>query len=319
MTRSPADFACASPVAGRHAAPRSGTSHVPPRVADALGPVLGSDASRWSVRRLADGGQARLFTARAEEGAEEVIVKVYHDDTPRARDAARDEYDCLRRLHDRLDGTTHGGWTVRCPRPLHRCDDSPALVMTRVPGETLSRHLGRGEGPPPDVLDSLARAVVSCLRRYWEGDGRLYGDLILNNVLCDLPSRTLALVDPGLPAPYYLCDAAPRAWYPASRDLGFLLFWTASLVRPSLAHPVLHARQKRMTARMLRAFLDRLASPAERGAAVDEIAACSRIHLARIRVSTSPGGTWRRFVRRVAARTIEQTLIGLRDGGGRTC
>jgi hypothetical protein len=178
--------------------------------------------------------------------------------------------------------------------------------MTHVPGRTLSWHLAQGEGPAPDAIDSICRALDSSLLRYWAGDARLYGDLILNNILCDLPTRTLALVDPGMPECFYLCDAAPSEWYPASRDFGFLLFWTASLVRPSIGHPVLHARQKRVALRIVRTFLDGLSSAAERRDAAAEIEACARLHVARMRVSASPGGLWRGAVKRIAARTIDR-------------
>ena len=292
---------------------------IPRRVAEVLGPVLrNTDGTGWSVRKLADGGQARLFTVEAREAetppaADGLIVKVYYGDGVAEREAVRDEYECLRRLHARLDGTTQHGWRVCCPRPVHLCTRSAALVMTRVPGIPLSRHLASREGPPSEVLESVARAAVSCLRRYWEGEARLYGDLILNNILCDLPSRTLSLVDPGMPEPFYDCAAAPRAWYPASRDLGFLLFWTASLVRASIPHPVLHARQKRMTGRILRTFLEGFESAAERTDATNEIEACARLHLARMATPLSPQGIWRRLVKRATTRTVTRILRDLRE------
>jgi hypothetical protein len=301
--------------APRIPAPRGPLPAVPHRVTDALRAVVGGTGeSRLAVRRLAEGLQARLFSVRAQHDADELVVKAYRGEGPEERRAARDEFECLRRLHDRLDGTTRHGWTIRCPRPLHFCDRSLALVMTRVPGRTLSWHLARGGGPPPQVLDSISLAINSCLTRYWSGEPRLYGDLILNNVLCDLPSRTLSLVDPGMPERFYLCEAAPRAWYPASRDLAFLLFWTASLIRPSILHPILHARQKRMATRIVRTFVDDLGSDARRREATAEIEACARLHLGRIRVSASPGGLWRRFVRGAATRTIDRMLRELRGG-----
>ncbi len=314
--------------APRIRAPRAPLQPMPRRLAGAVRPLLGVSVDPlWEARAFTDGRQARLFLVRARDGgavlsgpdhADELIVKAYRAGGPDERKAARDEFECLRRLHHRLDGTTQHGWNVRCPRPLRFCDRSLALVMTRVPGRTLSWHLARGRGPTPEVLESVARAIDSCLRRYWCGEPRLYGDLILNNVLCDLPSRTLSLVDPGMPERFYLCENAPSCWYPASRDLGFLLFWTASLIRPSIAHPVLHARQKRMATRIVRAFLDGLGTETQRRDATAEIEACARLHLGRIRVSASPGGLWRHFVQRAATRTIERMLQDLR-GGTCTC
>jgi hypothetical protein len=311
-------FACTSSREPRVLAARAKLPFVPRRVVEVLRPVVdGFDESRWAVRKLADGRQARIFSVRArdsgtllsgDDDAEELIVKVYRVDDPAHREAARDEFECLCRLHSRLDGATLHGWKVRCPRPLHCFDTSATLVMTCVPGRTLSWHLARGAGPAAEVLDSISQVTVSSLLRYWSGEPRLYGDLILNNVLCDLPTRTLALVDPGMPERFYRCGAAPRSFYPASRDLGFLLFWMASLIRPSIAHPALHARQKMMATRIVRTFLKGLGSAAERSDATAEIETCARLHLGRISVSASPRGLWRRFVKRAATRTIEQVF-----------
>lgn len=311
-----------SPRAAWSSVARQNLPFVQRRVAEALKPVVGRfDESQWTVRTLAHGRQARLFSVRPlDRGArlsgsgppEELIVKVYRGDGAADRQAARDEFECLCRLHTRLDGTTQRGWKVRSPRPLHCCDRSAALVMTRVPGETLSRHLARGTGPAPDVLDAIARATVASLRQYWADEPRLYGDLILNNLLCDPPARTLALVDPGMPERFYLCEDAPRSWFPASRDLAFLLFWTASLIRPSIAQPVLHARQKRMAVRIVWTYLAELESDAQRRDALGEIETCARLHLARMPVSASPRGLWRFVVKRAAAQTLERAFHELR-------
>lgn len=296
---------------------------VPLPVADMLRlTVERFDESHWVAQRLAEGRQARLFTVRAGDGAtacaggddgSELVVKLYRASGPDDRNAARDEFECLARLHSRLNGTTHEGWNVRCPRPLHFCDRSAALVMTHVPGRTLSWYLARGADPAAsDLLDSIPRAIVSALRSYWVGEPRLYGDLILNNILCDPATRTLSFVDPGMPERFYLCESAPLSWYPASRDLGFLLFWTASLIRPSIAHPILHARRKLMAAEIVRIFLDGLEPTTRRLQATAEIEACARLHVDRMAVSASPRGVWRRLVKCAAAATIARILDELR-------
>jgi hypothetical protein len=319
---SPIDFTSTSPRAPRTAAGRADLHFAPRRAVEILRAIADqSGGPGWDVRKLTNGGQAHLFVASAAGGAaplngkaadEELIVKVYRDQSAAAREAARDEFHCLRRLHGRLDGTQQHGWKIRCPLPLHFSDWPAALVMTRVPGRPLSWHLARGKGPSLEVLQSISRAIDASLLLYWAGEPRQYGDLILNNVLLDVPARTLSLVDPGLPERFYLCDGAPSSWYPASRDLAFLLFWTASLVRPSILHPILHARQKRMAVRIVRTFLDGLKSEAERDEATAEIEACARLHLARITASASVRGLWRLVVKCAAARTIDRFVQELR-------
>jgi hypothetical protein len=318
MTASPSSV-IASPFPKATAA---ATVDLPParrRIADALRSMATAvDESRCAVTKLAQGRQAHLFSVSAptelasEVDADDLVVKLYRGNTPEDHDAARDEFECLSRLHARLDGTTHDGWQVRIPRPLHCCERSAAIVMTHVPGHTLSRHLAQGQGLAPELLDSIARAIVSALRCYWAGEPRLYGDLILNNILCDPPTRTLCFVDPGMPEPFYLCESAPLFCYPASRDLGFLLYWTASLIRPSIAHPVLHARQKRMTVAIVQRFLEGFTSAAQQHDAMAEVEACARVHLSRLALSPSPRGVWRCLVRRAAAGTIQRILNELR-------
>jgi|SRR5688572_5866768 len=323
ITSSSSVFACTFANAHGDRPGRSDAHPVPLPVADVLrSTVERFDESRWVARRLAEGRQARLFSVRAGDGmtacageddGSELVVKLYRASGPDDRNAARDEFECLARLHSRLNGTTHDGWNVRCPRPLHFCDRLAALVMTRVPGRTLTWHLAREAHPAAsDLLVSIPRAIVSALRCYWVGEPRLYGDLILNNILCDPVTRSLSFVDPGMPERFYLCESAPLSWYPASRDLGFLLFWTASLIRPSIAHPVLHARQKLMAAEIVRSFLDGLEPTTRRLQATGEIEACARLHVDRMAVSASPRGMWRRLVKCAAAATIARILDELR-------
>lgn len=285
------------------------------RVIEALRDIArGSDSGSWLVHRLAAGKQAKLFTVRAPgarpvwEGHSEVVVKLYYSDLPRDRAALEDGFQSLHQLHALLDGTTVRGWHVRCPLPLLRCERPLAVVMTAVPGRTINSCLASRRRPSADVLESLAHASVDALERYWAGDLRPYGDPNLKNILFDEETRTLSLVDPGLPEEIYRCDDAPNRWYPASRDLAFLIYWTAVTVKSSLGRPGFQRRREQFAASMLRSAVCRQGSRAQQESFLDEIEACIRVHLRRIPVSYSPAGLWRRFVKAAATRTIRAIL-----------
>lgn len=291
------------------------------RVVEALrGLAPGDDGRDRLIHRLAAGKQAVLFTVRAAdeqpvwEKHSELVVKLYLSDGPRERAALRDELESLHRLHARLNGISIRGWRVRCPLPIHQSEHPLALVMTAVPGDPINSLLGGRRRPDPDVLNSLADASIDALEKYWAGDLRPYGDPNLKNILFDQETRTLSFVDPGLPEEVYRCDDAPGRWYPASRDIAFLLYWTAVTVKSSLGRPHFQRRREQFAARMLEAALAKLGSSIERHSFLGEIEACTRVHLDRILLSRSPAGMWRRFVKALAARTIRAIIDGQRGG-----
>ena len=139
----------------------------------------------------------------------------------------RDQFQSMARFHAKLDGSTANGWRMYAPVPLHQCDRPFALVMTRVPGVPLNECVVDGRRLTPDALAAIADAVVAGMERTWAVESQIHGDFNFDNILCDLPTRTLSFVDPGVredvpsfdgfpaggtrrPATWPTCSSRPR-------------------------------------------------------------------------------------------------------------
>ncbi|MCA1685042.1 MAG: hypothetical protein LC745_03480 [Planctomycetia bacterium] len=298
---------------------RRRVSHAMEQFVPALGP------GPWVVEPLGEGVQAEIFLIRSRDRrpawrtAADLVLKLYKPSAPGHEGVAREEFESLSRLNARLDGRVIDGWKVHTPVPLFRGDRPPGLVMTRVPGRSLNSYLRGTVGADDEVLGSLAGAVIGALGCYWRGDQRIYGDIDFNNILCDPASRTLSFVDPGMPDREYLCEGVTRDWYPASRDLAYMLFDVAVSVKAFLGHRAARRRQKELVETMVLAFAGTTGAGPERDRLLAEIRACARTHLGRVRASWSPAGAWRLLLKPVASRNLDRAIDKLRAAavGGR--
>jgi O-antigen/teichoic acid export membrane protein len=290
------------------------------RVIQVLQQLTGDrDGTGWAIEQLSQGAQARIYVARRRDGRPvaqthlDLAVKLYK---PVAGQAAvlREQFESLARLHARLHGSTVHGWQVHVPLPLVCSAHPPALVMTLVPGTPLNVCLESPGAVAPEALASIAGAVVAALERCWSLDGQIHGDLNFDNVLCDVAARSLSFVDPGALEADVLCDGVCRAWYPASRDLAYLLFDTGVTVKRTFGRPGVRRRQHSLAEGVLRAFLKQV-GPEQQEQLLDEIQACVEVHLSRVRVSRGPRGIWHRVVKRIASRRIHGMLTRLRARG----
>ena len=139
-------------------------------------------------------------------------------------------------------------------------------------------------------------------------DGRIYGDFDLNNVLCNPQGRCISLVDPGMPERSYECPAAPRRWYPATRDLAYILFDVATSIRSSLLKPALRRKQWQLVQCLLTAAMNKLQTSEARVSFLEEVRACCQVHLQRIDTTLSFRGLRHLLVRQAAALRIRMLL-----------
>lgn len=276
------------------------------------------DAGGWSIERLGGGVQADIFVVRTRnrqplwQAHSDLVVKVYKTAGPDLDEVVRDEFESLSRLNARLDGCIINGWTIHTPAPLLRCERPAGLVMTMVSGRSLNSYLQASDGATAEDLESLASTIIAALERYWRGESRIYGDIDFNNILFDPMARGVSFVDPGMPERAYLCEGVDQLWYPASRDLAYMLFDVAASVKSFIGHSAARRRQKKLVERVLRTSLERLDSVHEKTCLLDEVDACARVHLRRIKATWSPAGIWRLLLRQIVSRSIAQTIHRLR-------
>ena len=274
----------------------------------------GAESGEWVIEHRNEGAQAGVFAVRRRDGRplwqthDQLAVKLYNPAARPEVSVLRGQFESLAAFHARLTGAAFHGWNIYSAVPLHLCERPPALVMTMLPGRPLTSCLETGGPLTAEALESIARAVVAAMERYWSIDGRTHGDLNFDNILCDVETRSLSFVDLGVLESAYLCDGVARRWFPASRDLAYLLYDTGVGVKKLFGHPGVRRRRQELAERVLRAFVENVGAGADRRGLLDEIEACVWVHLNGLRASWSVRGMWHVLLRRMSSRRIDGIL-----------
>jgi O-antigen/teichoic acid export membrane protein len=269
----------------------------------------------WVIESLGEGYQARVCAVRLQSQAaiwqthSALVIKLYKPRTDSTSQLVREQFDSLLRLHAAVRSFPLNGWTIAAPEPVYLCTSPLALVMTMVTGRNLEWCLQSGDNITPDVLDSGPRAIAAALKEYWSS-GHPYGELALGNILSDIDARELALVDSGVRHNSHFCNGVARRWYPASRDLAYLLYDLG--VEIAIGNHSARARKEMFIVGILRAVVETVGPIEERREFLDEIEACVSRHLKTLEPSWSPPGLWHLIVKRIASRRIDRLLARLR-------
>jgi len=281
-----------------------------------------SNERSWAIEQLGEGGQAHVFVIRSLDQQPvwhthgSLVIKLYKPAAAQNSEMATEQFDMLSRLHAALDGRIVDGWKIFVPKPLYVCASPLALVMTVVPGRTLSLCLGNGDNATSEMLESAPRAIGFAMEGYWStNSSRRYGELCFNNILYDAAVKSLSFIDPGGPDVSPHCDVTGR-WYPASHDLAYLLYDTAATVKDTFGNPRARLRKQIFTENLLRTFVETIGPPKEKQSLLDEIDLCARAHVRQIGQSLSPRGLWHMVLRQVAFRRIDKFLEKLRSDAG---
>lgn len=268
-------------------------AHVLHRLAGATGEIV----------RLGGGDQASVYAVAT--GAEPVVAKIYRRDSAPAM--AQAEFAALAAMARALDGRMAAGWTMRVPRPLTLSHAPLALAMTRVPGRPLETWAAAAG---PALLEQAGEAFAEGLAALWASGGK-HGDLGLRNVLFDLDTRSIALLDPGTLASCPVCHRG--GFSAAALDLGHLVAELTTDVNDLVGAPLARACKQTFVAAVLRA-----AVRASGDGLRDEIRAALAAHLdAALTPSVSPRGIWNRLIRPIAERRIADLFAGIPDRRGR--
>jgi O-antigen/teichoic acid export membrane protein len=263
------------------------------------------------IRSLGEGLHGKIYAVASRgggplwQGHRDLVVKLYKPGGRDRADAANWQFDAQARLHLAVDGKTVDGWKTSAPLPLYQSASPPALVMTMAAGTSLNKSLACGSDPPPETLNSAARAIVAVLRPYWAA-GRLHGDLSLHNILWDPADRVLSFIDVDTTADIPVYDSVPKDWYPASLDLAGVLYDVGTDIRTIDRRVV--SRKRMFAESVLSAFLMTVDTPEEKRMLIEEVRAFARAELEALDVPWSPRGVYRLLQRHVARRRIDRLL-----------
>jgi O-antigen/teichoic acid export membrane protein len=277
----------------------------------------GAAAERdWSVKRLDEGEQAEIFVAEPRSPCPDVrteqpvVIKIYKSSIGSRAELACRQFNCLSRSHALLGGRTIKGWQISAPVPLHISRSPVALVMTLVRGRKASWYLRAGGELTREIVETAPEAIVAAVNECWAA-GQSHGDFNIDNILLDHVTREISLVDLDVsPLVPHRDDA--NGWPHATHDLAYMLYSSAIWVKHDIFKPRVHARKLMFAERLLRAFVATIPIGEDKMRVLDEIHACTLLHLKAIQVSWLPQGHWRRLLRRNAARTVDISLARLK-------
>ena len=270
----------------------------------------------WTVETLGEGFEAHVCAVRSQnrrpiwQTHRALVIKLFKPTTPNF-EWVREQFECLSRLNEAVDGRIIYGWRIFAPAPLYLSGLPLALVMTAVPGKTLECCLQTGEDVSPDVLESAPRAIAAAMKGYWSS-GRPYGELNLRNMLCDMAKREISFIDSGVREKSQLFTETTRRWSPVARDLAYLLFEAGTTM--TIGNRGARRRKQIFTDRMLRAFIETADSFEGKRLLLTEIEACVDARLKTLEPSWSLRGLWQLLVKKVAVHRIDGMLRRLQAG-----
>jgi O-antigen/teichoic acid export membrane protein/tRNA A-37 threonylcarbamoyl transferase component Bud32 len=267
-------------------------------------------ATDWDVRPLGEGAQGRTYGVSSCDGGvlwqgyRDLVIKLYPDGQVGA-ETARRQFDAQMRLHWAVDGRTVHGWTFRAPVPLHLSASPPAMVMTMAAGVDLNKSFVACRNQPAEMLESMARALVSVMRPHWAA-GYSHGDLCLQNILWDPGRRVLTFIDADTPVGAGAGDGVQNEWYPASRDLAGVVCDVATDI-----HTIderVASRKRAFAESVLSAFLRTMEAAEQERSLVAEVRAFARAELKSLDLTWSAQGLCHVLQRRVAMPRIDRLL-----------
>ena len=161
------------------------------------------------------------------------------------------------------------------------------------------------------VLSMLHNPIASSLQKYWSEHFRIIGDLNYNNMLCDLPAKTLIFVDPGVADPSISWKGTSKGFFPASHDLGYLLFEVcATNPKIELFSRDRARRRSLFVKQVIHCYMHRFIEEPHFDRFLNELYECSKLHATRIELPWGFRGVWRRYV---AMRTLSNLFQEIGD------
>ena len=264
------------------------------------------DSHRWTVTRIGGNDDAEAFLINSTgrqpiwDTYNAVVVKLYKSGAL-SLSAQMD-------LHKVLDGREISGWRISVPRPLYVCRSPLALVMTAVPGQSISSYTSTSVILTSKIFLDAAYAFAMTMGLYWSS-GRRHGDLNFGNVLFDIEAKKISLIDAGSRGDCRVCDDFTKCQSAAASDLAHMLWEAAHDVMDLVRGKTGRISNEMFVERVLLAVIDRIDSREEKRRLLNEIWSCAQLHLAdKLELRWSFQGAWNGFVTQVARRRIRSIL-----------
>jgi O-antigen/teichoic acid export membrane protein len=275
--------------------------------------VLPDAGSIRDIQKLGEGDEATVYEVRLHCSPSiagpipPLAIKLYKSSAGCTVDFARTQFGMLAAFREALDSHTANEWTTFVPAPLLFTASPLAVVMTVAGGKPLHGLLDADASPAPEVLGQLARAVVAALGRPWSR-GIAHGNLNLDNILCDIKEKRISFVDPSELAPSCRQSRIYDPWFPASCDLGHILYEEATNVRRFIGRPRSRLRRWMFIETILRAHLETIGCPVEKKLFLGGVQSCGRAHLVMLPFSWSARGLRLALLKPIAGYRINRTI-----------
>jgi len=193
--------------------------------------LTASEQTEWQIDPLEVGRATGTFVISTSDQApmyrnhRALVLKLYTPALAPPIATVLGQFQALSRLRGRLHGFSTHGWTIMIPEPLHVSENPLGLVMTLAPGVPLSASL-QNDRWDNALLISAARAIVIAMQKVWQS-GELHGDLIFQNILCDVERRSISFVDAGVMPDCHFSKPGTR-WHPPIHDFAHMLADTST-------------------------------------------------------------------------------------------
>lgn len=280
---------------------------------------------KWVVLPFENGKQAKLFLAYIPEMDPEVelrsklVIKLFNTKTENLKETLKEEYESLSLLENSFRNFNVNDWHISAPRPRLLADNPSALIMSYVQGIRLEKLLLRGDQNKRFDLSALHNPIISSLQRYWTDHNRIFGDLNYRNILCNIQSKNIFFVDPGAPDPAHHKKSASKFFFPASHDLGYLLFDVcATNTKIQISSRDKACRRGSFVKQLVHCYMHNFVQEPYLERFLNELHECAKFHASRINSSWDLRGVWRFYVARRTFLNLSQEIGDIRKQLGRS-
>jgi hypothetical protein len=290
------------------------------RVLENFTKVSGPD--HWTISRLGGGEQAEVFMIDSKDpppnGGEyrTFVAKLYKPGGTLTVDRVQAQVASLSTLHAALDSREINGWTIAVPRPLYVCRSPLAFVMTAAPGRYIDLYASKDDVLTSEILHGAARAFAKALQECWS-TGKRHGDLGLRNVLFDIETKKISLIDAGTRESCRTCSEVGQFPSPAASDLAHVLCDVVRDVTDLVGSSPARIGKELFVENALRVIMDDIGSLQEKRLLLNGIWDCLQEHLAEcLEPSWSLKGVSHGVVRKVAlnrARSLLARVVSNND------